>query len=177
MPKGRRVKDLENKMCFKSIKDAAEKTKALFEPQPKTVTEKKDYPSKLEVIDAQTKFYNAVSYMVDGIDADQDSLHKYVMNALRYLANTKSNECIHDLRDGITEQATQDNDSDASNLTGWLNRSSKNLKYLTKALVHVTSDGFNALQYAQYLQIEDIYLATVDVLAEMVEKYPCDTSN
>ena len=163
-----------NIVCFESIADAAAKAKKVFEFHPKTDARNEFYSFKPDVIMSKDPIYEALSEMMRGLDIDDDSLYEYTMDAL---VNIEQNddEDADSLHDMAEEWADHDTDIFNSDMTAWLNRSDKNFYYTDEVLKEGIEDTFKLLQAAQCRQREEIYNEVIDVLANLVNEYPCDT--
>lgn len=159
---GKRQKVLETE--FKTLEDAARYARSLF--TKRVIGD--GYAFKPEMVMSEDPVYSALSDMIREhiSNLDEDSIYEYTVDAIDHIIE-ENMESADDER--IDEWADSDTDVYTSDLTGWLNRGNQNVGYQTEALENFgETDGFKVLQQAQMLARQEIYKATVDTLAELI---------
>lgn len=151
------------------IKDIAEKYRKLF-IQDKRENGEYFYAIKTELYN--TTEYSEISDVIQQLkeDLDEDSVYKYVVNCLNWIIDTDPEDC-DELYDILPEEVENRIDVYIDGLTNWLNKSVKNVDYLTKALEEGfdIKDGSELLSMAQYLAIEDVYRAVINFICKKAE--------
>ncbi len=167
----------KSRLCFRNVPETAEALRDLFEGKEKR------YSFKAEVYDMDSELWELYSVLSDGmhrIDMDDDSVYEFTVEALdSIIDNSDESTELDELRDEIVELADEETDVYTSDLTEWLNRSNKNVYYLTEVLEEYWSkedslDGFELLGIAQFKARQEVYEMVLDTIEDLMDKYSCD---
>lgn len=156
------------KQKFGTLQKVAEYAKTLFVHHEKTEERNAFYSFKSEVIGAHDPVEEALSDSMHSLARylDEDSVYEFTVETIDHVING-------DLSDDedISELADSDTDIYTSDLTEWLGRSDWNVGYLTEALEEYgETDGFKALQMAQYKAREEVYSEIFNTLSGLVDE-------
>ena len=156
------------KQKFGTLQEVAEYAKTLFVHHEKTEESNAFYSFKSEVIGAHDPVEEALSDSMHLLaeNMDEDSVYEYTVETIDHVINGDLSD-----EEDIYESVDSDTDVYTSDLTEWLNRSNKNVGYLTEALEESdVKDGFKALQIAQLKAREEVYSEIFDTLSDLVDE-------
>ncbi len=116
------------------------------------------------------EYYDVLMDELSDINMDVSSKIEFSKNTLGYIVDNDI-EGINDdnMEDIVAEIADNYTYIYTSDLTEWLNRHEYNTYYLDDALQENPEDGFQLLQYAQYMAISDVARATIKALQKLSE--------
>lgn len=121
--------------------------------------------------DKSPEWMQDVIHKVHGDKMPDDTVYEMISRAASALAEC-SGDSYDDLREAIKEIEA---DIYTSDLTGWLGARADHIGYLDEALTEYDhfhgNGGFDLLQAAQHLQIEEIGAALLDALKELAENW------
>lgn len=154
----------ETKTTFRKV---AEEARQLFERvEAKSAEDAPKYAFKLDVIQSNDRVYRAISdalYSLDGIS--HDSAYRFAVETLDLIEDADD----EDEAERMIEE--MEPDVYTSSLTEWLNEHNAHVYYMTQAAEEYgTTDGFNQLQVAQKLCMEEVAREILEAVKEVAEE-------